>query len=97
MSRPAAGGKHKVSKPVQLTQQTLAGMIVYLDGSATGGDEGLHGGGVIASSKLLLLSLPAFHHRDGHQLLIHSGVQVQDLKHLTKPSGKQSKVMLSDD
>lgn len=54
----------------------------YLDGSAAGGDERLHGGGVIPSCKLLLLRLPPLHHRDGHQLLVHPRVQIQDLKHL---------------
>lgn len=54
----------------------------YLDGSAAGRDKRLHGGSVIASCELLLLSLPALHHGDGHQLLVHPRVQIQDLKHL---------------
>lgn len=57
-------------------------ILRYLDGSAAGRDERLHGGGVIASGKLLLLRLPALHHGDGHQLLVHPRVQIQDLKHL---------------
>lgn len=57
---------------------------IYLNGSATGRDERLHGGCVISSCKLLLLGLPALYHRDGHQLFIHPGIQIQNLQHLQK-------------
>lgn len=60
----------------------MCGVLQYLNGSATGRDKRLHGGGVISSRKLLLLSLPALHHGDRHQLLIHPCIQIQDLKHL---------------
>lgn len=54
----------------------------YLNGSAAGRDIRLHSSGVISSGKLLLLRLPPLHHGDGHQLLVHPGVQIQDLEHL---------------
>ena len=54
----------------------------YLDGPATGRNEGLDGSGVVSSCKLLLLSLAPSHHRDGQQLFIHPGIQLQDLHHL---------------
>lgn len=71
-------------------------ILQYLDGSAAGGDERLHRGGVIPSSKLLLLCLPPLHHRNGHQLLVHPRVQIQDLKHLFSCllSGGESRVSL---
>ena len=54
----------------------------YLDGPATGRNEGLDGSGVVSSCKLLLLSLAPSHHGDGQQLFIHPGIQLQDLHHL---------------
>lgn len=58
------------------------GTPVYLNGSAACRDKRLHSSGVISSCKLLLLRLPPLNHGDRHQLFVHSGVQIQDLKHL---------------
>lgn len=60
----------------------IAWTTPHLNGSTTGRDESLHRRGVISSGKLLLLRLPPLHHWDCHQLLVHSGIQIQDLQHL---------------
>ena len=60
----------------------VLGPEAYLDGPAAGRDEGLDGGGVVSSCKLLLLSLAPSHHGDGQQLFVHPGIQLQDLHHL---------------
>ncbi len=39
----------------------------------------LDSGGVECARKLLLLALLALHHGDCHQLLVHPGIQVQNL------------------
>lgn len=56
----------------------------YLNGSAAGGDEGLHCCCVISSCKFLLLRFPSFHHGYRHQFFVHPGVKIQDLQHLQK-------------
>jgi hypothetical protein len=54
----------------------------YLNATAVLRNEGLDGGGVEATSELLLLGLLTGHDGDGEDLLVHAAVQLQNVQHL---------------
>mmetsp|Transcript_22026 Transcript_22026/g.74075 ORF Transcript_22026/g.74075 Transcript_22026/m.74075 type:complete len:439 (+) Transcript_22026:276-1592(+) len=53
-----------------------------LDAAARVRDEALHGRGVVAPGKLLLLRLAPLDHRHGEEVLVHLPVEVEHLEHL---------------
>ena len=57
-----------------------------LNGTPTGADVGLYRRGEVSTGKLLFLCFATSHNRDSQQLLIDSGIQLQDLIHLARQS-----------
>lgn len=53
-----------------------------MDSATRNGNEALDGGGVESSGKLLLLGLDSRDDGNGKKLLVHSAVEIEDLKDL---------------
>ncbi len=54
----------------------------HLYAPPTSGDEGFYGGGVVAPSKFLLLSLPPWDDGNSQQILVHRHIVLQNQQHL---------------
>ena len=81
------------SSPEKRSRSRKSG--AHLDAAAAGADEDLDGGGVVTAGKLLLLRFAALDDRNGQQVRVDAGVQVQNVKDLRARRQKQKKKLNS--